>query len=178
MLSLNKVTLIGNLGRDPEMRYTSDGKPVCNLSVATTDGWNDRQSGEKRQKTEWHRIVLFDRKAEIAGQYLRKGSQVYIEGQLQTKKWQDKNGQDRTTTEIIGREMKFGDKTGGDGQRQDKYTSPQQTQSQPAYQAQPAQPPQPTNRPPVAYSENPQGGPPQDSYPQQYGDADLDDIPF
>lgn len=101
MASLNKVSLIGNLGRDPEIRYAPSGDAVANLAIATTDTWKNKE-GEKQEKTEWHRVVLFGKQAEIAGEYLKKGSQVYLEGKLQTKKWQDKDGQDRYTTEIVG----------------------------------------------------------------------------
>lgn len=100
--SVNKVILIGNLGQDPEVRHTQDGRPICNLSVATTDSWRDKQTGEKRERTEWHRVVIFNEAlTKIAGDYLRKGSKVYLEGQLQTRKWQDNSGQDRYTTEVV-----------------------------------------------------------------------------
>lgn len=102
---LNKVTLIGRLGSDPEIRYMPNGNPVANISIATTRKWKNKQSGEKREETEWHRTVFFNRLAEIAGEYLRKGSLVYIEGRIRTQKWQDKNGQDRYTTEIVGEQM-------------------------------------------------------------------------
>lgn len=115
MASLNKVMLIGNLGRDPETRYTSSGDPVCTFSIATTDTWKDKSSGEKREATEWHRIVMYRRLAEISGQYLKKGSQVYIEGRLKTRKWQDQNGQERYTTEIEGTEMKMLGSRSGEG---------------------------------------------------------------
>ncbi|HRP96765.1 MAG TPA: single-stranded DNA-binding protein [Rhodocyclaceae bacterium] len=107
MASLNKVMLIGNLGADPETRYAPSGDAICNLRIATTEVWKDKASGERREATEWHRVVFFGRTAEIAAQYLRKGSQVYVEGRLQTRKWQDKDGQDRYTTEIRGDEMKM-----------------------------------------------------------------------
>lgn len=107
MASLNKVLLIGNLGADPEMRYTTGGDAVCNIRLATTDTWKDKASGEQRESTEWHRVVFYRRLAEIAGQYLKKGSQVYIEGRVRTRKWQDKDGQDRYTTEIEATEMKM-----------------------------------------------------------------------
>ena len=100
MASVNKVILVGNLGRDPETRYLPDGSAVSNINVATTDAWKDK-AGTKQEKTEWHRVSLFGRLAEIAGEYLKKGSQVYLEGRLQTRKWQDKEGQDRYTTEIV-----------------------------------------------------------------------------
>lgn len=102
MSSVNKVILIGNLGRDPEVRSTQDGAKIVQLSLATSESWKDRATGERRERTEWHRVVIFnERLAEIAEQYLRKGSKIYIEGQLQTRKWQDKEGQDRYTTEIV-----------------------------------------------------------------------------
>ena len=99
--SVNKVILIGNLGRDPEVRRTQSGDAVTNFSVATSEQWNDRQTGERRERTEWHRVVIFGKQAEIAEKYLRKGRKVYLEGQLQTRKWQDQNGQDRYSTEIV-----------------------------------------------------------------------------
>ena len=104
---VNKVILIGNLGKDPETRYMPSGKPITSFSIATTEGWTDRQTGDKQERTEWHNIVLFDKLAEIAAEYLRKGSQVYIEGSLRTRKWQDKEGKDRYTTEIVAREMQM-----------------------------------------------------------------------
>lgn len=108
MASINITILIGNLGADPLMRYMPNGKPVCTFSVATTDKWKDKQSGEPKEKTEWHRIVLFNRLAEVAGEFLHKGSQVGIEGKLRTRKWTDKNdGIDRYTTEIIGSELQM-----------------------------------------------------------------------
>jgi single-strand DNA-binding protein len=106
MASVNKVILVGNLGRDPETRYMPNGDPVCNFSIATTDAWKDKQTGERRETTEWHRIVMFRKLAEIAGQYLKKGSQVYLEGRLRTRKW-NKDGQDHYTTEIEATEMKM-----------------------------------------------------------------------
>jgi len=102
---LNKVTLIGNLGADPDARFLPSGGAVTNITVATTMRWKDKTSGEKREATEWHRVVFFNRLAEVVSQYLRKGSQVYIEGRLQTRKWQDKDGADRYTTEIVASEM-------------------------------------------------------------------------
>lgn len=107
MASVNKVILVGNLGKDPETRYAPSGDAICNITLATTDTWRDKASGEKREATEWHRVVFFGKLAEIAGQYLRKGSQVYVEGSLRTRKWQDKDGQDRYTTEIRADEMKM-----------------------------------------------------------------------
>ena len=107
MASVNKVIVVGNLGKDPESRFMPDGKAVCNFSVATTDTWKDKATGEKKEATEWHRISTFGRLAEICGEYLKKGSQVYIEGKLRTRKWQDKEGQDRYTTEIIADAMQM-----------------------------------------------------------------------
>ncbi len=110
---INKVILIGNLGKDPEVRYMANGGAVCNVTLATTESWKDKQSGEQKDKTEWHNIVFYRRLAEIAGEYLRKGSQIYVEGKLQTRKWQDKNGNDRYTTEIIANEMQMLGSRGG-----------------------------------------------------------------
>ena len=107
MASVNKVIIIGNLGRDPEVRYTPSGSAVCNVSVATTRNWKNRDSGEKQEETEWHRVVFYDRLAEIAGEYLKKGRSVYVEGRLKTRKWQDKDGAEKYTTEIIAEEMKM-----------------------------------------------------------------------
>ena len=104
---INKVILVGNLGADPETRYTASGSAVTNISLATTDSWRDKATGETQERTEWHRVVFFNRLAEIAGEYLRKGRQVYVEGRLQTRKWQDQNGQDRYTTEIVANEMQM-----------------------------------------------------------------------
>ena len=100
MAGVNKVILVGNLGRDPEVRYTSEGKPVANFTLATTEWWNDPSSGERRESTEWHRIVVFGKQAEIAGEYLRKGKQVYVEGSLRTREWTDREGNKRQTTEV------------------------------------------------------------------------------
>ncbi|MCU0950489.1 MAG: single-stranded DNA-binding protein [Burkholderiaceae bacterium] len=107
MASVNKVILVGNLGRDPETRYSADGAAITNVSVATTDSWKDKASGEKKELTEWHRVVFFDRLAEVAGEYLKKGSQVYVEGRLQTRKWTDKEGVERYTTEIRADRMQM-----------------------------------------------------------------------
>ena len=127
MASVNRVILIGNLGKDPETRYAPSGDAICNITLATTDTWRDKATGEKREATEWHRVVFFGKLAEIAGQYLRKGSAAYIEGSLRTRKWQDKDGQDRYTTEIRADEMKM---LGGKGDGQ---------QSEPQQRSQPAQ---------------------------------------
>ena len=114
MASVNKVILIGNLGRDPEVRYMPDGAAIANISVATTDVWKDK-GGEKQERTEWHRIAFFGKLAEVAGEYLKKGSQVYVEGRLQTRKWQDKDGQDRYTTEIVAERMQMLGSRAGQG---------------------------------------------------------------
>ncbi len=123
MASINKVIIIGNLGRDPEVRYAPSGAAMCNVSVATTRNWKDKTSGDKVEETEWHRVVFYDRLAEIAGEYLKKGSPVYVEGRLKTRKWQDKDGKDTYTTEIVadqmqllgGRETRGGGGGGGGG---------------------------------------------------------------
>ncbi|NRF69225.1 single-stranded DNA-binding protein [Aquincola sp. S2] len=107
MASVNKVIIVGNLGRDPEVRYTPNGSAVCNLGVATTRNWKNKESGERQEETEWHRVVLFDRLAEIAGEYLKKGRSVYIEGRLRTRKWTDKDGVEKYTTEIYGEQMQL-----------------------------------------------------------------------
>ena len=107
MASVNKVIIVGNLGKDPETRYTASGEAMCNITVATTESWKDKASGEKKELTEWHRISFFGKLAEIAGQYLKKGSQVYVEGSIRTRKWTDKEGQERYTTEIRADEMKM-----------------------------------------------------------------------
>ena len=109
---INKVILVGNLGNDPETRYTQAGAAITNVSVATSETWKDKQTGQPQERTEWHRVVFFNRLAEIAGEYLRKGSKVYVEGSLRTRKWQDKEGQDRYTTEIVGNEMQMLDSRG------------------------------------------------------------------
>lgn len=147
---INKVILIGNLGQDPEVRFTPSGTAVANLNLATSDTWMDRQSGQRQERTEWHRIVLFNKTAEIAQQYLKKGSKVYIEGRLQTRKWQDQNGQDRYSTEIVANDMQMLDSRGGDFQGggapqnnylQNNYAQNNSAQNNPA-QNNPAQPQQ------------------------------------
>ena len=113
---INKVILVGSLGRDPEVKYMPSGSAVTNITVATSESWKDKQTGEQQERTEWHRVVFFNRLAEIAGEYLRKGSQVYIEGSLRTRKWQGQDGQDRYTTEIVASEMQMlGGRAGGGG---------------------------------------------------------------
>jgi len=114
MASVNKVILIGNLGRDPEVRYMPSGDAIVNINLATTDKWKDKKSGEQQERTEWHRVVMFGKPAEIAAEYLKKGSQAYFEGRLQTRKWTDKEGQDRYTTEIVADRMQMlGSRSGG-----------------------------------------------------------------
>ena len=146
---VNKVVLIGSLGNDPEVKYLPSGGAVANISIATSESWRDKATGEQKEKTEWHRIAIFGKLAEIAGEYLRKGSQVYIEGQLQTRKWQDQSGQDRYTTEVVvqgfnGAMQMLGGKSDNQGgskpqqtqqQRapQQQQRAPQQTQAQPQY---------------------------------------------
>lgn len=126
MASVNKVIIVGNLGRDPEVRYMQNGDAVCNISVATTTSWKDKNTGEKREETEWHRIVFYRRLAEIAGEYLRKGRAVYVEGRLKTRKWQDKEtGVDRYTTEIIGDQMQMLGGGGDGGGQSSQSPAPQ-----------------------------------------------------
>ena len=116
MASVNKVILMGNLGRDPEVRYSPDGAAVCNVSIATTSSWKDKNSGERREETEWHRVVFYNRLAEIAGEYLKKGRPVYVEGRIKTRKWQNKEGVDQYTTEVVADNMQLlGGRDGGDG---------------------------------------------------------------
>lgn len=164
---LNKVTLIGRLGADPEVKQMPNGGTVTNIRLATTRQWKDKQSGERRDETEWHRITFFNRIAEVVGEYLRKGSLIYVEGRIRTRKWQDQNGQDRYTTEIISEQMKmldsksrgtanFGDSSNNNFSNNQQPTSPQQHNSAPTAPNQPQQ-----NTPP----------------PASYEDFD-DDIPF
>jgi single-strand DNA-binding protein len=116
MASVNKVIVVGNLGKDPETRYSPNGGAICNVRIATTRNWKDKTTGEKKEETEWHSVVFYDRLAEIAGEYLKKGRSVYVEGRLKTRKWQDKEGLDRYTTEIIASEMQLlGSREGGGG---------------------------------------------------------------
>lgn len=166
---INKVILVGNLGKDPEVRYTTSGSAVTNITVATAESWNDKATGEKQERTEWHRIVFFGRLAEIAGEYLKKGRQVYVEGGLRTRKWQDQNGQDRYTTEIVANEMQMlGSQSGGASQFGGGSGQPQQ--SQPSQR--PVQPVQPSNQ------NNNQGAPANNSSPAPSYDDFDDDIPF
>ncbi len=165
MASVNKVILVGNLGADPESRFAPSGDAICNIRLATTESWRDKTSGERREATEWHRVSFYGKLAEIAGQYLRKGSQVYIEGSLRTRKWQDQSGQDRYTTEIRAEEMKMlGRREGGDapmrGGDSGGYDAPAPQQSRA---------PAPASRPAPASNANSNNG--------GFGDFD-DDIPF
>lgn len=139
---VNKVILVGNIGQDPETRFSGAGAAITNVSIATSESWKDKQTGQQQERTEWHRVVFFNRLGEIAGEYLKKGSKVYVEGSLRTRKWQDKSGQDKYTTEIVANEMQMLDsrgtgQAGGGGQmdQQQQYggaqaAAPQQPQSQ------------------------------------------------
>jgi len=136
---INKVILIGNLGADPETKYMPSGNAVTNVNIATSESWKDKQTGDLQERTEWHRVVFFNRLAEIAGEYLRKGSKVYIEGSLRTRKWQDQSGQDRYTTEIVANEMQMLDSRGdnaGSGMGGGNYNAPSRPQQAPAPQQQ------------------------------------------
>jgi single-strand DNA-binding protein len=121
---INKVILVGNLGADPETRYMPSGKAVTNIRIATSEGWKDKQTGDMQERTEWHRVALFDKLAEVAAEYLRKGSQVYIEGSLRTRKWQDKEGKDQYSTEIVAREMQMLGSRGGAGEGRTERRAP------------------------------------------------------
>ena len=139
---VNKVILIGNLGQDPEVRYLPQGGAVTNITLATSESWRDKQSGEMKEKTEWHRVVVFGKLAEVAGQYLKKGSQVYIEGQLQTRKWQDQQGQERYSTEVVvniggSMQMLSGRNAGNDSAPPVENRKPQQRTQQPPVQNEP-----------------------------------------
>ena len=173
MASVNKVILVGNLGRDPEIRYAPSGDAICNVSIATTDTWKDKQTGEKKESTEWHRVVFFGKLAEIVGQYLKKGRAIYVEGRLQTRKWQDQNGQDRYTTEIRASEMQMlggresGGGSGGDAPMDEGgYDQRPSSNNRPAPQQQRPQQGGGGNKPAPAGGSG--GG---------FGDFD-DDIPF
>jgi len=136
---VNKVILIGNLGKDPETRYMPSGGAVTNATVATSESWKDKNSGEQQERTEWHRVVFFNKLGEIAGEYLRKGSKVYIEGSLRTRKWQDNSGQDRYTTEIVADQMQMLDSRGSGGGGGGDFAPRQQSKSQAPAQQAPAQ---------------------------------------
>ena len=152
MASINKVILIGNLGRDPEVRYTPNGSAICNISVATTRNWKDKTSGDKVEETEWHRVVFYDRLAEIAGEYLKKGRPVYVEGRLKTRKWQDKDGKDVYTTEVIADNMQLlGGREGmGGGDSGDDHGGDRGESRAPARSAAPAPRPAPPKPAPKA----------------------------
>ena len=174
---INKVILVGNLGKDPEVRYTADSRAIANITIATSEQWKDKNTGQTNEKTEWHRVVMFNRLGEIAGEYLKKGSQVYIEGKLQTRKWQDQNGQDRYTTEIVANEMQMLGGRGGGGGSADYNDAPAQQQGggmqqQSSYQQQGggAAPRQGGGMPPQQQSNS---APPTSNY-----DGFDDDIPF
>lgn len=169
MASVNKVILVGNLGRDPEVRYSPDGAAICNVSIATTSQWKDKASGERREETEWHRVVMYNRLAEIAGEYLKKGRPVYIEGRLKTRKWQDKDtGADRYSTEIVADQMQM--LGGRDGGGEGGYGGGGYDEGAPRQQRAPAQ--RPAQRPAAPAAAAPAAG----------GAANLadmdDDIPF
>jgi single-strand DNA-binding protein len=142
MASVNKVIVVGNLGRDPETRYMPDGAAITNVSVATSFQWTDKASGEKKEETEWHRVVFRGKLAEVAGEYLKKGSQVYVEGRLRTRKWQDKEGQERYTTEIMATEMKMLGSRAGSGEPREAPAEPRAAESR-AAEPRPAPPKKP-----------------------------------
>ena len=198
---VNKVILIGNLGQDPEVRFMPSGSPVANLRVATTDTWTDRQSGQRQERTEWHSVVMFNRLAEIAQQYLKKGSRVYLEGRLQTRKWQGQDGQDRYSTEIVVNDMQMLDSRSGDFGSQGAGMPQQQQPQAGGYGAPQAAPvpqqggnygapsqggyaggqPQRPQQPPAPAGQPQQGGQQQGNYgapdPGSFDDFD-DEIPF
>ena len=161
---VNKVIIVGNCGQDPETRFMPSGGAVTNLSLATSESWKDKNTGDQQERTEWHRVVFFNRLAEIAGEYVKKGSKLYIEGSLRTRKWQGQDGQDRYTTEIVASEMQMLDSRGG--QQSGDYDQCQGSYQQSAPQAQQQSAPQQ------------QQSAPQQSAPQQQGGAFDDDIPF
>ena len=135
MASVNKAIILGNIGKDPEVKYTASGEAICNITVATSESWKDKQTGEKKELTEWHRISFFGKLAEICGQYLKKGSHVYVEGSIRTRKWTDKEGQDRYTTEIRGDEMKMlgAAPTGGQRQQSEDVQPPAKAKPKPSF---------------------------------------------
>lgn len=161
---VNKVILVGNLGADPDIRYLPGGGSVANLTIATSESWRDKQTGEQREKTEWHRVALFGKLAEIAGEYLRKGSQVYIEGQLETRKWQDQSGQDRYTTSVVVKGFNGSMQMLGGKQQNSGWGQPQQ-------------PPAQHQQPPVQHQQQTAHQQSQPQYNEPPMDFD-DDIPF
>jgi len=177
MAGVNKVILVGNLGKDPDVRYTPDGKAITNITLATSETWKDKNTGQKQEKTEWHRIVFFGGLANIAGEYLKKGSKVYIEGKLQTRKWQDQSGQDRWTTEIVvdfgGTMQMLDSRTGGDTAFAQQGGNNQNFQQNPSPQQQaPQQAPQQNSQ----QNQTPQQQPAPVSQP--FEEEFDDDIPF
>ena len=167
---VNKVILVGTLGGDPETKFMPSGGAMVNISIATNEQWTDKNTGQKQERTEWHRVVAFNRLAEIMGQYLRKGSQVYIEGKLQTRKWQDQNGQDRYSTDILANEMQMlGGRSGGTSDY--SANAPQQSQAAPQPHQQPAPAQHQASSPPQA-PQQPSSTPPKNM------DTFDDDIPF
>ncbi|WP_204382243.1 single-stranded DNA-binding protein, partial [Aeromonas veronii] len=187
---INKVILIGNLGQDPEVRYMPSGGAVTNITLATSETWRDKQTGEQKERTEWHRVVFMGKLAEVAGEYLKKGSQVYVEGKLQTRKWQDQSGQERYTTEVLVdsftgvMQMLGGRPQGGQGMgqnmggQQGNWGQPQQSMQQPMNQQRPAPAPQQNMQQQGGYgrpAQQPQSAPPVYNEPPMDFD---DDIPF
>jgi len=171
---VNKVTIIGNLGTDPEVRYMPQGGAVANFTVATSESWTDKNTNEKREETEWHKIVVYGRLAEIVGEYLHKGSKVYLEGKLKTRKWQDKDGADKYTTEIICNEMQM-----LDGKQDGQQQRPQQQASKQGYQQQPQQRQQQPQQRQQQRQPAPQGYPNKlGNNPNQQHQDFADDIPF
>ncbi len=151
---INKVILVGNLGNAPEMRYMPNGTAVANLTIATSETWRDKGTGEQREKTEWHRVVILGKLAEVAGQYLTKGSQVYIEGQLQTRKWQDQSGQDRYSTEVVVQGYGAAMQMLGGGKGQDQGAQQQGGWGQPQQPAHLSNQPQQYNEPPMEFDDD------------------------
>ncbi|WP_019616035.1 single-stranded DNA-binding protein [Psychromonas ossibalaenae] len=194
--SVNKVVLVGNLGKDPEMRYMPNGSAVANLTLATTESWKDKQTGERKEKTEWHRLTVFNRLGEMCGEYLKKGAKIYVEGKLQTRKWQGQDGQDRYTTEVVVAEIQMMDsRNPAQGQGQFQQNAPQQNaQPQQSWGNAPQQPPAQQAAPQMAPAYQPaqQQAPAQQSAPAQqqapaqqapaqYNEPSMDfddDIPF
>jgi single-strand DNA-binding protein len=166
---VNKVIIVGNCGQDPETRFMPSGGAVTNLSIATSESWKDKTSGEPQERTEWHRVVFFNRLAEIAGEYVKKGSKLYVEGSLRTRKWQGQDGQDRYTTEIVASEMQMLDSRGGPG-GSGGYDSPQGSTGQGSAPKSPNQQ--------APQQQAPQQQAPQQQAPQQQSGPFDDDIPF
>jgi len=182
---INKVIIVGNLGNDPDQRSMPNGNAVTNISVATSESWKDKQTGQQNEKTEWHRVVMFNRLAEVAGQYLHKGSKVYIEGKLQTRKWQDNNGQDRYTTEIVANELQMLDSQQGGQQQQQQGGQQQQPGQQQQQRQQQAPQQQQQSRNNTNGTQQSTSGPQNQqeyqsqAYPENNGVDDFsDDIPF